>query len=99
LHLRAGAARAVSASARPAPAGGDEIMSSLKSSSGGSDFDRAYIDAQVKEHTKVLELLDNKLIPQAQNADLIKALQGIRSKVASHLQEAQDLQASLASSH
>lgn len=74
--------------------GGDQIMSNLKSSS-GTDFDKTYIDAQVNQHTQVLDLLDNKLIPHAQNSDLAKALQEIRTKVASHLRHAQDIQTSL----
>ncbi len=48
---------------------GAQIMGNLHASS-GSDFDKAYIDAQVSEHTQVLDLLDNKLIPHAQNVDL-----------------------------
>jgi putative membrane protein len=75
--------------------GGDEIMGNLKSST-GSDFDKAYIDAQVNEHTQVLDLLDNKLIPHAQNADLTKTLQEVRSKVAGHLKMAQEIQSTLA---
>jgi len=74
--------------------GGDQIMGNLKSSS-GSDFDKAYIDAQVSEHTQVLSLLDERLIPHAQNADLTKTLQAIRTKVAGHLKMAQDIQSSL----
>lgn len=75
--------------------GGEQIMGNLRSAS-GSDFDKAYIDAQVSEHTQVLDLLDNKLIPQAQNVDLTKTLQAVRAKVAGHLKMAQDIQTSLA---
>jgi putative membrane protein len=74
--------------------GGDQIMGNLKSAS-GSDFDKAYIDAQVSEHTQVLSLLDERLIPHAQNADLTKTLQAIRTKVAGHLKMAQDIQSAL----
>jgi putative membrane protein len=75
--------------------GGEQIMGTLKSST-GSDFDKAYIDAQVNEHTQVLDLLDNKLIPHAQNADLTKTLQDVRTKVAGHLKMAQEIQSALA---
>ena len=34
----------------------------------GSDFDRAYIDHEVQVHQTVLDQLDQKLIPGAQNA-------------------------------
>ena len=77
--------------------GGEQIMGNLKSAS-GSDFDKAYIDAQVNEHTQVLDLLDNKLIPHAQNSDLVKTLQEVRTKVANHLKRAQEIQASLGQS-
>ncbi len=74
-------------------ANGEQLMASLKSVN-GADFDRAYADGQVAEHAKVLDLLDNRLIPQAQSADLKKTLQQIRAKVAMHLSDAQVLQGS-----
>jgi putative membrane protein len=49
----------------------------------------------VSEHTQVLSLLDERLIPHAQNADLTKTLQAIRTKVAGHLKMAQDIQSAL----
>ncbi len=73
---------------------GDQIMSNLKSSD-GADFDRAYMEAQVSEHTKVLDLLDNTLIPRAQNADLAKTLRDIRAKVSMHLNDAKAIQSEL----
>jgi putative membrane protein len=73
---------------------GEKVMSQLNSSAGDS-FDKAYIDAQVDEHQKVLDTLDNKLIPKAQNADLKSLLEKVRAKVAGHLKMAQDVQASL----
>jgi putative membrane protein len=72
----------------------EEIMARLKSST-GSDFDREYVGAQVMEHTKVLDLLDNKLIPSTQNADLKKALQEIRAKVENHLSMAEKIQSDI----
>jgi putative membrane protein len=73
---------------------GEKVMSQLGSSDGAS-FDKAYIDAQVDEHQKVLDALDSKLIPQAQNTDLKSLLAKVRAKVAGHLKMAQDIQASL----
>lgn len=78
-------------------ANGEQVMSSLKSASSGSDFDKVYIDAQVKQQTKELELLDNRLISHAQNAELVKALHDMRAKVASHLPDALEIQGSLES--
>ncbi len=66
-------------------------ISSLSAIS-GNDFDKAYIDLQVKEHKDVLDTLDTKLIPSAHSAELKKALIDFRPKVADHLQRAQDLQ-------
>ena len=61
----------------------------------GADFDRAYIDAQVKEHQTVLGLLDSQLLPNAQNADYKALLQEVRGRVEQHLKTAQDLQTKL----
>ncbi len=61
----------------------------------GTDFDKAYIDLQVKEHQQVLNDLDQKLIPSAHNADLKKQLTDLRPKIAAHLQQAQQIQQKL----
>ena len=66
-------------------------ISSLTSQT-GADFDRAYMDLQVKEHKEVLDAIDNKLIPSAKNAQLKQALTDFRPKVQEHLQKAEDLQ-------
>jgi putative membrane protein len=68
-----------------------KLMDSLKAAT-GADFDKTYIDAQVKEHMTLLEMLDTKLIPNAKNPDLKSELTSIRTKVAAHLKAAQDLQ-------
>jgi putative membrane protein len=69
-------------------------ISSLGSQN-GADFDKAYIDLQVKEHRDVLDAIDNKLIPNAKNAQLKQALTDFRPKVQEHLQKAQDIQQKL----
>jgi putative membrane protein len=74
---------------------GATAMTSLQGDS-GSDFDRAYIDLQIKEHQDVLTSLDQKLIPNAQNPDLKAALIAFEPKVADHLKRAQALQVELA---
>jgi putative membrane protein len=94
LDSKAGISPQTNAIAEQLKSNGDQIMADLKSAS-GAQFDTTYMDAQVKEHTKVLDLLDNRLIPHAQNPDLVKTLQDIRTKVAAHLKDAQDIQASL----
>lgn len=73
---------------------GSQVLSSLQNDS-GTDFDVAYIDAQVNEHRQVLTTLDQKLIPAAQNADFKAMLMKQRDKVAEHLKHAEDLQQQL----
>ena len=75
---------------------GQNTIESLKNQT-GTDFDKAYIDAQVREHQKVLTMLDDKLIPQAKSSELKAHLQTVRSTVDSHLREAMDIQKTLAS--
>ena len=62
----------------------------------GPDFDKAYMDAQVKEHQAVLDALDQKALPAVKNADLKTLLTEVRGKVEAHLKEAKDIQAALA---
>ena len=69
-------------------------ISSLSSQT-GADFDKAYMDLQVKEHKEVLESIDNKLLPNAKNAQLKQALTDFRPKVQEHLQKAQEIQQKL----
>ena len=75
-----------------------DSQNSLASLTGlnGSDFDKAYIDLQVKEHKDVLDTIDSKLLPAARNDELKKQLTEVRAKVADHLQRAQNIQQSLA---
>ncbi len=74
-----------------------DSQNAIQSLSGqtGMDFDRAYMDLQVKEHQQVLNDLDQKLIPNAKNAELKKNLTDLRSKVAEHLQKAEQIQQKL----
>jgi putative membrane protein len=72
----------------------DSSLAQLKSTP-STDFDRAYVDAQVDEHKKVLSTLDDKLIPSAKDQQLKSLLQEMRTTVHSHLVEAQQLQTDL----
>lgn len=67
---------------------------SLKGMS-GAGFDKAYIDSQVDDHEKVLQTIDAMLLPNAKDADLKAMLQKVRPSVASHLEHAKTLQASM----
>jgi putative membrane protein len=61
----------------------------------GAEFDKAYIAHEVDMHQKLLNTLDQTLIPSAQNAELKSALTGARAKVEAHLNRARDIQAKL----
>lgn len=57
----------------------------------GKDFERAYIDAMVKDHAEVLAKLDDKLIPAATDPKVVDHLKATRTHVATHLEEARKL--------
>lgn len=61
----------------------------------GKEFERAYIDAMVKGHTDALNMLDNELIPAAQEEALKNHLSESRMHVAMHLDRAKELQANM----
>jgi putative membrane protein len=54
----------------------------------GADFDRAYLDAQVAGHQKVLETIGRVLAPQAQTPALRTYLTELEPTVSRHLQQA-----------
>jgi putative membrane protein len=61
----------------------------------GADFDKAYIDNEVAYHQAVLDMLDNTLIPGAQNAELKSLLESVRPAFVAHLDHAKKVQGSL----
>jgi putative membrane protein len=61
----------------------------------GKEFDKAYIDDQVKAHTDVLDIIENQMMPSVQNGDLKAHLADVHRTVADHLQKAQDAQSKL----
>ncbi|MEZ4409328.1 MAG: DUF4142 domain-containing protein [Polyangiales bacterium] len=65
----------------------------------GADFDRAYIDAQVTQHTEALQKIDQVLLPRAQNPALRVAIRDdVRPMVAAHLDRAREIQSRMRSS-
>jgi putative membrane protein len=64
----------------------------------GRDFDRAYIEAQVEAHKRVLETLNRELLPNAKNPQLKAYLQTIKPTIEQHLAQAQQYQQALQSS-
>lgn len=55
------------------------------------NFDRVYIHSQVEAHQKVLDLLDQTLIPSTKDPELLALLQKMRPKVEAHLAEAREI--------
>jgi len=68
-------------------------LNALKADS-GKDFDKAYITAQVAGHQKVLDTINDKLLPNVKDANLKAYLEEIKPKVEQHLKQARQLQES-----
>ncbi|WP_417429447.1 DUF4142 domain-containing protein [Halpernia sp.] len=67
----------------------------LEATAKGTDFDKAYVDNEVAYHTSVVDVVDNTLIPNAQNAELKKLLQSASPLFKAHLDHAKKVQAEL----
>lgn len=85
----------------PTPPAGDNIpsdaqkeMDNLNSTAKGKDFDKAYIDGQVDDHKKVLDLAV-KAMSQAQTTELKNLIQKATPVVQSHLDKAESIQKTL----
>lgn len=61
----------------------------------GDEYEQAYIDAMVQGHQKALDMLDNQLIPAAQDPAVRDHLTATRDTIAAHLEQAQTLQSQL----
>jgi putative membrane protein len=61
----------------------------------GAQFDHAYVDNEVAFHQQVLDAIDKVLIPSAQNAELKDLITKVRPAIATHLDHAKHIQASL----
>jgi putative membrane protein len=60
----------------------------------GKDFDKTYIAAQITEHQKVLDTINDKLLPNVKDAGLKAYLEEIKPTVEQHLKQAKQLQES-----
>jgi putative membrane protein len=69
-------------------------MDNLNSTAKGKDFDKAYIDGQVDDHKKVLDLAV-KAMGQAQSTELRNLIQKAAPTVQSHLDKAESIQKTL----
>jgi putative membrane protein len=59
------------------------------------DFDRAYVDTQVRQHQALLDALAGELLPSSSNPDLTAYLHAVRAAMATHLDHARALQRDL----
>jgi putative membrane protein len=75
--------------------GADETLQSLRGAQ-GAEFDRQYMNSQVDQHQKVLDMLDKQLIPSADSPELKAELAKAREMVEKHLTQARELKQDLA---
>jgi len=57
----------------------------------GRDFDREYLDDQIRSHNKALELVD-RIIPNIKSPQLKAHMQSVRTRLEGHLREAERIQ-------
>lgn len=67
----------------------------LEAAAKGPEFDKAYVDNEVAYHTAVIDVVDNTLIPNAQNPELKKLLETASPVFKQHLEHAKKVQAAL----
>jgi len=63
-------------------------------SGSGTDFDKTYIAAQITGHQKVLDIINEKLLPNVKDERLKAYLEELKPKVEQHLKQAKQLQES-----
>lgn len=71
------------------------VLESLRSTEPGEGFDRLYMETQVTQHQKVLDMLDTQLIPSASNPKLKAELTKRRGMIERHLTQAREIQQSM----
>jgi putative membrane protein len=76
------------------PSDAQKEMDNLNSTAKGKDFDKAYIDGQVDDHKKVLDLAV-KAMAQAQSTELKNLIQKAAPVVKGHLDKAESIQKTL----
>ena len=84
------------ANSKDLKAEGNKNRDKLKGLTTGSEFDKAYLDGEVKLHQQVIEVAGKKLVPNAKNEELKALLIKVRPALVSHLEHAKQLQAALA---
>jgi putative membrane protein len=61
----------------------------------GKEFDRLYMDTQVRMHKDALDALDNRVIPSISNGEVKTGVTEMRRQVADHLTKAEAIQKKL----
>ena len=61
----------------------------------GPEFDRAYVEAQLKMHQEVLDTIENELLPDTENPEVRQLLETLREDVKQHLAKTEQLQQEL----
>ncbi len=69
----------------------DATLNALNTDS-GKDFDQTYVAAQIAGHQKVLDTINDQLLPNVKNANLKAYLEQIKPTVEAHLAQAKQLQ-------
>lgn len=75
-------------------ASADQEMARLEALS-GTDFDRAYIDEQIKYYRSAIDTFDKDLLPNVRDPQIKAQVEQARAKANDHLKEAQDLRLAL----
>lgn len=68
-----------------------EMLQSLQ----GPEFDRAYMQAQLDQHRLLLRMLDEELIPSADDPQYRAYLEQLRADIQAHLANAERIQGEL----
>jgi putative membrane protein len=72
-------------------------LASLNSATAGAGFDQTYMSAQVAGHQKVLDAINDRLLPNVKDDKLAAYVKDIKPTVEAHLKEARDIEQSLGS--
>jgi len=91
LLTSAGLSQATSPVSQQLTSDAMKVLTRLESIPQGENFDHEYIAAQVLQHQIVLDLINNQLRPQVDNADLKTFVEQTRAVVQSHLAAANTL--------
>lgn len=59
------------------------------------EFNKAYLEGEIKLHTKVIEIADNKLVPSVENEELKTLLMQTHPMLVSHLERAKELKSAM----